>query len=125
MKIFKTPQSDIGISVDPYKEEHKLVLYLLDEHPEKERLISFAEKRHGYGSGNSDSGITYPGDLDEYDKEQGIHIEDGYVGIYHGMMGWEFHIPEVDYLELLRLYYSLLSLSSCERQTAELINRLA
>ena len=46
-------------------------------------LADFAERRHGYGNSDGGFGITYPGDLDEYEIEvEGIKIPNGSVLLY-------------------------------------------
>lgn len=66
-------------------------------------LVSSALERHGFGNG--EVGITYPGDLDEYDiKVEKVFIPDGYVevsGLGRPPEGYEFLVPEKHYLYLL------------------------
>ena len=73
-----------------------------------EQLAQFAARRHGFGDSNGGFGITYPTDLDEYDREvDKIAIPDGHVLAYgfwgasgpHG--GYDVLVPESLYLSVL------------------------
>ncbi|WP_434155708.1 hypothetical protein [Pseudomonas sp. JZ134] len=69
-------------------------------------LADFAERRHGYGSSDGGFGITYPGDLDEYDIEvEGIKIPNGSVLLYSYAFalppGYELLVSEYHYLTVL------------------------
>jgi len=49
----------------------------------KKELVQFALDRHGYADSNGGFGITYPGDLDEYDRiVEGVSIPEGFVQAY-------------------------------------------
>lgn len=68
-------------------------------------LAAFAERRHGFGNSDGGFGVTYPGDLDVYDREvDGVVIPTGCVQI-HGFWGppdgYEFDLPEALYLRTL------------------------
>jgi hypothetical protein len=68
-------------------------------------LAEFASRRHGFGDSDGGFGITYPGDLDEYDRVvDGIKIPEGFVQVY-GFWGppdgYEVLVPETVYLALL------------------------
>lgn len=71
-------------------------------------LARFARERHGYGNTDGGFGVTYPGDLDEYDKAHGAAIADGFIEVY-GFWGppdgYEFHVPETQYLQVLAAYF--------------------
>jgi hypothetical protein len=71
----------------------------------KERLVRCALDRHGYGDSNGGFGITYPGDLDEYDRKVlGRHIPDGFVlayGFWGPPDGYELLVPEWLYRDVL------------------------
>lgn len=69
-------------------------------------LAGFAERRHGYGNSDGGFGITYPGDLDEYEIEvEGIKIPNGSVLLYGYAFalppGYELLVSEHDYLTVL------------------------
>jgi hypothetical protein len=69
-------------------------------------LADFAELRHGYGNSDGGFGITYPGDLDEYEIEvEGIKIPNGSVLLYGYTFalppGYELLVSEHDYLTVL------------------------
>jgi hypothetical protein len=68
------------------------------------QLAEFAERGHGYGDSDGGFGVTYPGDLDGYDRQQGEFIPDGFVEVY-GFWGppdgYEVLVPEVVYLRQL------------------------
>ena len=68
-------------------------------------LAEFAVRRHGFGDSDGGFGVTYPGDLDEYDRVvDGIHIPEGFVQVY-GFWGppdgYELLVPEAVYLDQL------------------------
>lgn len=68
-----------------------------------DRLREFARARHGWGDSDGGNGVTYPSDLDEYDKVTlDEPISDGQVQIYAlwgpEKGGFEDTILEVDYL---------------------------
>ena len=68
-------------------------------------LAAFAEQRHGYGDSNGGFGVTYPGDLDEYDRlTLGDRIPDGFIracGFRGPPEGYEVLVPEGAYLAVL------------------------
>ncbi len=69
------------------------------------QLSEFAVKRNGYGNSDGGFGIVYEHDLDDYDREvEGSFIPKGCVEVY-GLWGkpdgYEFHINEKDYLQVL------------------------
>jgi hypothetical protein len=68
-------------------------------------LAGFAELGHGYGDSDGGFGVTYPGDLDGYDRlTLGDRIPAGYVRTY-GFWGppdrYAVLVPEADYLAAL------------------------
>ena len=78
-------------------------LFSLDWAPEQ--LVEFANKRHGYAS-DGYTGITYPSDLDEYQKEvEGEFIPDGFIEImYWDGAEKELLIREESYLAALKMH---------------------
>ena len=69
------------------------------------RLVDFAERQHGWGNSDSGFGVTYPEDLDEYDRKvEGWTIPSGHVELYRFWgppAGDSIIISERDYLLLL------------------------
>jgi hypothetical protein len=67
-------------------------------------LDEFAAQRHGFGDSDGGFGVTYPDDLDEYDRASGVHIPTGFVQVY-GFWGppggYEVLVPEPVYLDTL------------------------
>ncbi len=68
-------------------------------------LATFALERHGYGDSNGGFGVTYPGDLDEFDREaEGRFIPEGFIVVY-GFWGppdgYEVFVAESYYLAML------------------------
>lgn len=64
-------------------------------------LARFAEQSHGYGDSNGGFGITYPGDLDDFDRANGEYIPDGFLrvyGLWGSPAGYELLVSEVVYL---------------------------
>jgi hypothetical protein len=68
-------------------------------------LADFAVRRHGYGNTDGGFGLTYPGDLDEYERVvEGLHIPDGFVRVYGYWgppAGYELEVSEALYLTTL------------------------
>jgi hypothetical protein len=68
-------------------------------------LARFAAERHGFGDTDGGFGVTYPDDLDEYDRAvEGTFIPPGFVRVY-GFWGppdgYERLVPEAVYLRVL------------------------
>lgn len=67
-------------------------------------LADFAVDQNGFGNSDGGFGITYPGDLDEYDRAQGEQIPVGFVKVYGfwGLPdGYEVLVAESLYLQTL------------------------
>ena len=112
-----TDQEEKILGVIGYRSEGVFKLHGFDS----SQLVQFAEQRHGWGDSNGGFGVTYPGDLDEYDKEvEKINIPDGYIEIY-GFWGakeggYELVVKEYDYLDkLLQVLIDLKQFSLAER----------
>lgn len=64
-------------------------------------LAEFAARRHGFGDSDGGFGVTYPGDLDDFDRANGESIPDGFVQVY-GFWGppdgYEVLVAEAVYL---------------------------
>ena len=75
--------------------------------PKDEELAEYAVNRHGYGGDNASYGITYPGDLDDYDRAMGDNIPDGMIEVY-GLYfeEGELLVEESYYLERLKTHLS-------------------
>ncbi|MEL6263455.1 MAG: hypothetical protein AAFR97_15490 [Bacteroidota bacterium] len=81
------------------------IAHVIESWSELEAVVSYAVKRHGYTNTDSFFGVTYPSDLDDFDRVQGEHIPPGFVRILNGYgdpNGEEFDISESDYLVVLR-----------------------
>ncbi len=69
------------------------------------QLAEFAVLRHGYGNSDGGFGVTYPEDLDEYDREvNGYTIPSGHVEIYGfwgAPDGYDVTVTESFYLGVL------------------------
>lgn len=72
---------------------------------DKPRLAQFALERHGFGDSNGGFGVTYPGDLDDYDRTvDGCKIPEGFVlayGFWGPPDGYEVLVPEWLYRDVL------------------------
>jgi hypothetical protein len=71
-------------------------------------LARLAEKRSGYCNSNGGHGVSYPHELDEYQRvTEGTDIPEEHVlmfgrgGFPGGDPGYEFYVPESRYLEVL------------------------
>jgi hypothetical protein len=69
------------------------------------QLPQFAIRRYGYCNSNNATGVTYPGDLDEYQIEvRAISVPAGWVNVFVFQgpilsdMGYEILVPEHVYL---------------------------
>jgi len=69
------------------------------------QLSAFAEARHGYGNSDAGCGVNYPGDFDDFDREQyGLVVPGGMVAVYQHWAdtdGSEYLLSEEQYLHLL------------------------
>jgi hypothetical protein len=65
-------------------------------------LAKYAFERHGYYNTDIGCGITYPGDLDDYDREvDHIVIPEGFVRAAAEWSAREADVPERAYLRIL------------------------
>jgi hypothetical protein len=67
-------------------------------------LVEFAVRRHGFGNTDGGFGITYPGDLDDFDHALGVCIPEGFLKVYAFWgppEGYELVVPEFVYLTTL------------------------
>ena len=82
---------------------------------DKPSLVQFALERHGYYAGDGGFGITYPGDLDEYEREIEVrHIPDGFVlacGFGGPPEGHQDPVPEWLYRDVLAEVLECLGMS--------------
>lgn len=72
------------------------------------QLTEFAMRRHGYCNSNNATGVTYPGDVDEYQVEvEVVSVPAGWVQVFVfqdpllSEMGYEMLVPEHVYLSAL------------------------
>jgi hypothetical protein len=88
-------------------EHSSRIQQVLAHWPRPEELVTFAIERHGFGDSNGGFGVTYPNDLDEFDRANGDFIPEGAVEIY-GYWGkpdgWEHQVLESEYLGCLVAY---------------------
>jgi len=85
--------------------KQKAILETIRHWSRPKELVDFAKKRHGFGDDDGGFGVTYPGDLDEYDREvENRDIKEGFVEVY-GFLGspdeYEFVVEESEYLNVL------------------------
>jgi hypothetical protein len=103
---------------------------VIDAWSDLARLVDFAEKRHGFGNSDGGFGVTYPGDLDEYDVQvEGTNIPDGSVQLYGYAFaippGYEILVQESVYLQNLVNILVEQGLSAEAQRATLLLNRLA
>ena len=74
--------------------------------PSEEQLVKFANARHGFGGDDGSYGVTYPDDLDAYEREiSQQEIPDGSVEIYcSAYTDKDIVITENQYLNALKVY---------------------
>jgi hypothetical protein len=82
-----------------------LLREVIDAWPFIRDLPEYAQQMHGYGDSNGGFGVTYSGDLDEYDQEvKGLCIPTGMVQVYGywgAPNGYDFLVAEKIYLQIL------------------------
>lgn len=74
--------------------------------PDDEGLVKYALDRHGFGGDDGCYGVTYPSDLDEYQREvEGELIPEGCVEIsYWDGQDQEIQCKEHEYLSALKAH---------------------
>jgi hypothetical protein len=91
-------------------------------------LAEYAVNRHGFGDSDGGNGLTYPGDLDEYDREvAGINIPEGFIQVYGRWgppHGYELLVLETDYLTILGQMLADKGYSAECRQVRSLLSAL-
>jgi hypothetical protein len=72
--------------------------------PSDEKLVEYAIKGHCFGGDDGYYGVTYPSDLDEYQRVvDGEFIEIGFVELSFWDGSFQtLHVTEVDYLTALQ-----------------------
>ena len=74
--------------------------------PSPNELVEYAKKRHGYMGDDGYYGVTYPGDLDEYQRDvEGEYIQEGFVEVsfWDGSFN-SIKLSEEKYLAALKAY---------------------
>ena len=112
MKLVHDPSEteDFKFSVEPFSAAGKAAVDAIRNWQVLTDLVTFARERHGYGNSDGYFGITYPGDLDDCDRVNGESISEGNVEAYawYGATDGDTHIlSELEYLTLLRQYFSV------------------
>ena len=130
MKIIYSPGAEIEFqfSCEPHTAAHKAAIDAIRNWPNLSDLVAFAESRHGYENTDGYFGITYPGDLDDYERSNGNSIPDGYVeaNAWYGASDGETHkLLESDYLELLRQFLSLKNHKELVERIDKLLMKIA
>lgn len=100
-----------GYSISPNQPALAAALDAICHWRNPEELAAFALARHGYCDTDGFFGVTYPDDLDEYDRLiSRENIPEGFVEIiawYGEHHGPSHLLEEKVYLEILRQYLSL------------------
>ena len=112
MKVIYQPgvALEFEYTVVPFSEAAKAAVDAMRHWSKLEDLVSFANDRHGYCNGDGYFGITYPDDLDEWDRANGEFIEEGSVSAFAGYgdpNSEEYIIAEAEYIELLKQYLGI------------------
>ena len=110
MKLIHDPSKteEFKFTVEPFSEAGKAAVDAIRNWRTPGDLLKFARERHGYGNSDGFSGITYPGDLDDYDRADSESIPGGSVEAYawHGATNGDTHVlSELEYLSLLCQYF--------------------
>ncbi|WP_269630763.1 hypothetical protein [Pelomonas sp. BJYL3] len=71
--------------------------------PRPAELVQYAKARHGFGGDDGYYGVTYPSDLDDYQREvEGEHIPEGSVEVHYWDGAFrDLLVPEYEFLEVL------------------------
>jgi len=107
-------------SISPDHIEYQLALNAITHWKNHHQLVEFAIAGHGYGNSDSQCGITYPGDLDDYGREvEKVVIPAGQVQAYSDHFEVEEkNLAEIDYLLILKSFLEAIQ----EPQLAETIH---
>ncbi len=84
-------------------------------------LYRFTQERHGYGNSDGMCGVTYPGDLDDSDRENGFDIPEGFVEVY----AWYGAGDGPTYLMEEKVYWAILSQWLSEKGREDLARQLS
>jgi len=117
-----TPVSPLGSTP-----AHKAAVEAMRHWSTPSQLVRFALDGHGYMNTDSFFGITYPNDLDEYDRANGENIPPGYIEVSAGNgdpHGDTHLILETVYVELLQQFLIAKELPDMADQIAKLKIRL-
>ena len=109
VNVLYNPASSTGYTVTPDQPALVAALDAIHHWRKKEELVGFALARHGYCDTDGFFGITYSGDLDDYDRQVlGESIPEGFVQAiawYGGHHGPSYLLEEETYLDLLCQYF--------------------
>lgn len=122
--VFNPAATDDDLSVEPHTDGRLAALTAIHLWSSPDRLLQYAVARHGYSSGNSYSGVTYPSDLDAFDLTTREPIPAGYLEVTAGLADTkqaDYLIPESEYLELLTQYFLALERPDLAQHAAKLI----
>ena len=127
MKLIYSPNAEIEFqfTCEPSTVARKAAIDAMRHWSSLAKLVAFAEARHGYGDSDGFFGIIYPSDLDEFDRANGHSICEGNVEAFawYGAHEGETHqLPEIEYLELLRQFLTLMGHPSLARQIDKLLS---
>jgi hypothetical protein len=92
--------------VEPDTPELRAVLDAVRSWSRVGDLCAFAEHRHGFGNSDGGFGVSYFGDLDDFERTD-TTMREGDVLVYAFFgppEGYEFVVPESLYLECLAAY---------------------
>lgn len=101
------PDHPLGLTylLDPETPALRAVVESIQRASRLSELADFALARHGYGDSDGGFGVTYPADLDEHDlRVDAVSIPTGHVlvyGFWGPPDGYEYVVPETDYLDVL------------------------
>jgi hypothetical protein len=112
MKLVYFPDADLEFqfACEPNTPARKAAIDAMRSWSNIAQLVTFAEARQGYENTDGFFGITFPSDLDESDRANGVSIPEGFVEAkaWYGAHDGEVHqLPETEYLELLRQFLVL------------------
>lgn len=110
----------------PAEEQPAYVLNVIRKWPWPAQLAEFAVRRHGFADTDGGFGVTYPDDLDDYERATGGHIPEAFLeiwGFWGSPEGDEFHFSERRYLEILAAYLEDLGLKTDSASVAAIACR--
>ncbi|MFT5819996.1 MAG: hypothetical protein ACI8ZM_001230 [Crocinitomix sp.] len=107
IKLLSSGEELISFSIVRNNIEFELTLNAFESWRNPDQLLDFALAGHSFGNSDSNCGITYESDLDEYDRKvDKVSIPKGYLQAYcDHFKEKEKNLSELNYLLILKSYF--------------------